>query len=1795
MPKTQQRETVETQTPQQRIRTPLRTEQTETTLATPVCSSLSGTDASPAITVLSTNMTSLLNEIYSNTYSVTLKDFRRALHRWTNKTQIQFRHSPPSKDRAALCLLQIHWWLQQHQDSYFSISLEQLADDCFKVLELQYRPFYDKVVYGSIDNALWTEISWQDLLLKVVSHKLEYLSLSQVLGNRILRRKFNIRSHMLRMLLSAIRMDLERELKLEGKVQQRIDQVKAENAEDWREYDRGGPVPSRDRDTYCQILLENELERLMQSTWTRDLLTNEWIQAEVQGLFDIKIVPDEAAFMEVFTSIKDYISEQFGASLQFAKDLLVNIVVLIILWNLVSLLWNKAYDVKYIGIVLTLLSGLVAVICAAGVAAVIGRILMQILDLFTTRQTLPAPFDNWREEDQENEAWARWHQRNSQQTFIHPSLLENTGNNHWIEAEAQAGEPKQSKVLALLSLATISLVTSKIKDSWSLDYFTKQIALLPRFTTGVTCLLDSAQAVFKIVHKEILVDIFGYEPLTEEGEHPMIDDFNTLMQQIIDADQRNEIQTSTIYQSLVLQAEQLGLRILQTSGLGEYRAVVSQQYAILRRLHDRLGLRGLNAKGQRMAPIIIQLYGETGQGKSTIVTTLALKLLSKICDAEGIDKAVINPDNLIYARNVEQEFWDGYHGQLVSVFDDFAQHQDFAQVPNPELFEIIRAGNTFPYPLHMADIADKNTTTFQSRIVILTTNQKKPKVESLVAPEAFYRRIDQSYEVSFKPEVLTRQSKTVETIEESARGNLTTYSYSLKPEHRQEYSPEIQQFQQFDINTERKIGNPISLDELIDNAFRQYNARFNFETTRKMHDDQLARQLGFIRAQPQIGWFAPLHYIRPAQPREDVDVERRNLAQEFHASFQNYKIKLQQIKENLKRKMEEHKVVLKALGVVAMAVGVYKIGSALAGLVSKRDTQPKVSASAQSPYAPRPVALRQSAYHPTTRATKTTINKILKATGQAADNSARDIITSVMNRGMYSLSVDSRVLGSATFLTGKILMFPRHFISFMAHQAEANPNSKVTLKSHNTQYEMLTKDVLLEVENIFDDDNLPLDSDGNPDQTWTHDCVAVVFKTADNHKDRTDQFLSREEQSKLDKVDVILANIHEKDNNITHTTSCVSASGVQRVTPGAGPPVYGEYEIGDTQYRTYTRDYWRYALNTTYGDCGGLIFLNNKMSHRKILGMHVMGLSQLDSGFALSVYREDVQAYVRLVRQDDPSLVTPCAEPIITTAVQCLPFAGDFHPLGKSPFPSTNPGKSKIEKSELHPDNCAVAWREPVSHPALLKPITVRPEDGIPFPSGTTFDPLHYRLEKCGQRAKCLDQQLLDIVRRSYTTELRQILQTHKYPEYKSVYTFDEAVLGLPGDPYVNSINRASAPGYGWIKDPGFPGKKTWFGRDEEFDLSRAGPVRERCAKIIDLARNNERYPHVFIDTLKDERKPIAKWWKTRVFSACSQDYYIACKQYYQGIVGLLTRHRIDTGVCVGINVYSHEWDLIVRHLHQCNDRVVAGDFENFDASLLTQVLDAARIVLNDLAGDLPDHQREHDDIRSVLFLDLVHSTHLARDVLYSWTHSLPSGHFLTAIVNSLYVNLIFRYLLAKSSKLTSHIQIDQLCRRMKLVSYGDDHIVSIPSGYEKIFNQSTLPTLFSEIGMTYTDETKSDREVPETRRIEDVTFLKRGFRWEKELNRYVAPLSLDTVLETPFWRSKSLNPRSITESSVEWACHELALHDESTFQEWTKKIGLVCKDAINFVPNLSAQRVEYIRYLETSWDSLDESRDDED
>lgn len=118
------------------------------------------------------------------------------------------------------------------------------------------------------------------------------------------------------------------------------------------------------------------------------------------------------------------------------------------------------------------------------------------------------------------------------------------------------------------------------------------------------------------------------------------------------------------------------------------------------------------------------------------------------------------------------------------------------------------------------------------------------------------------------------------------------------------------------------------------------------------------------------------------------------------------------------------------------------------------------------------------------------------------------------------------------------------------------------------------------------------------------------------------------------------------------------------------------------------------------------------------------------------------------------------------------------------------------------------------------------------------------------------------------------------------------------------------------------------------------------------------------------------------------------------------------------------------------------------------------------------------------------------------------------------------------------------------VVSYGDDHLINVTDEAVVKFNQLTLMAIFPTIGMVYTSDNKEDKNPPPCRTIEEVTFLKRSFRWEERLGMYVAPLDEQTLCEVCYYADIKGAPKAVTRDNVERTFRELSLHGKEKYEE---------------------------------------------
>jgi hypothetical protein len=206
------------------------------------------------------------------------------------------------------------------------------------------------------------------------------------------------------------------------------------------------------------------------------------------------------------------------------------------------------------------------------------------------------------------------------------------------------------------------------------------------------------------------------------------------------------------------------------------------------------------------------------------------------------------------------------------------------------------------------------------------------------------------------------------------------------------------------------------------------------------------------------------------------------------------------------------------------------------------------------------------------------------------------------------------------------------------------------------------------------------------------------------------------------------------------------------------------------------------------------------------------------------------------------------------------------------------------------------------------------------------------------------------------------------------------------------------------------------------------------------------------------------------------------------------------------------------------------------------------------------------------LWMEVYNSLHLSYDTVYYWLHALCSGHNGTVFINSIY-NL-FALMFCYASLHTLGIDgLKDFDDDVLPIVYGDDNVAAISDRALEWYNQNTISAAMINLNLEYTTENKKqDCTVANYRSLEEVSFLKRNFRFHKEKGLFIAPLELRVILEMPYWTKKGIHEITIQMDNVENALQELSLHPREIFNEWAPHIIRNSQELLDFTPPVVSQ-----------------------
>lgn len=366
-----------------------------------------------------------------------------------------------------------------------------------------------------------------------------------------------------------------------------------------------------------------------------------------------------------------------------------------------------------------------------------------------------------------------------------------------------------------------------------------------------------------------------------------------------------------------------------------------------------------------------------------------------------------------------------------------------------------------------------------------------------------------------------------------------------------------------------------------------------------------------------------------------------------------------------------------------------------------------------------------------------------------------------------------------------------------------------------------------------------------------------------------------------------------------------------------------------------------------------------------------------------------------------------------------------------------------------------------------------------------------------------LDTGYLDLAKESYIADLVDVFNTlpNKEKENMCVYPMSVAVNGVDAMNFVNGLDLTTSGG---VFKPGSkrkyciesPDKLDHCTRHIEFD----DDVKEQVLDYIKSYSRGERKMTPFKTVFKDE--PLKKGkGKMRLMSSSDLAFTIVVKMYYQSIVRFMCSNWVETGIAVGINPMGPQWSELASSLQSKGENIIAGDFSNFDKRMNSQMILAAFDVMLQLARQA---NYDDDDIRimSVIAYEVAYPVYLYDGVLLMCNGSHPSGNPLTPIVNSI-VNILY-------NRYTFKIVYPKLDFKeyVYLITYGDDSVANVSKGVPH-WNYNVINQLLGYHKVAWTDSNKSPILAEKGYdKLEDIDFLKRGFKWDDDTNRWLAPLA---------------------------------------------------------------------------------------
>lgn len=153
-------------------------------------------------------------------------------------------------------------------------------------------------------------------------------------------------------------------------------------------------------------------------------------------------------------------------------------------------------------------------------------------------------------------------------------------------------------------------------------------------------------------------------------------------------------------------------------------------------------------KAYKYDPFSICLVGAEGVGKSAICNELAIIMAAE-------DHVPLLNGHILYGRNAGDKFWVNFNSSVHAVMvDDFLQLSS-GEMPDRQLAEVTNIKSNNPYYPPLADVDEKGRP-FESKILLLSTNNAYPRPNNYNEIGALWRRRNVMYRCVINPDYIIK-------------------------------------------------------------------------------------------------------------------------------------------------------------------------------------------------------------------------------------------------------------------------------------------------------------------------------------------------------------------------------------------------------------------------------------------------------------------------------------------------------------------------------------------------------------------------------------------------------------------------------------------------------------------------------------------------------------------------------------------------------------------------------------------------------------------------------------------------------------------------------------------------------------------------------------------------------------------------------------------------------------------------------------------------------------------------------